>query len=260
MEFKQVVGTRRSIRYFEPWRPVEREKIQVMLEAARLASRAVNAPFFRAVVVERDSLTPEQRDSLKTPTTTVNLELAPVYIFWYADPFAPKRGHRTLRQLIDVGALNPSHGWSYAYVDDVVIPQVLEPIVNNQQAGLALAGCEAGLAICQAMLAAVDEGLGVCLHAFNTQAAKEILKPPEHLVPLWLLLVGYPAEDPQAGGQRPREPFEEDFFLGSFDRPFPRDSGVVEYLKETKMIQEPAPFPWRRKEISALSRMFGLPE
>ena len=34
MEFKQVIGRRRSIRHFLPWKPVEREKIQVMLEAA----------------------------------------------------------------------------------------------------------------------------------------------------------------------------------------------------------------------------------
>ena len=34
MEFKQVVGTRRTIRFFDPSRPVEEEKIQVMLEAA----------------------------------------------------------------------------------------------------------------------------------------------------------------------------------------------------------------------------------
>ncbi len=33
MEFKQVMGNRRSIRYFEPDKPVEKEKIQYMLEA-----------------------------------------------------------------------------------------------------------------------------------------------------------------------------------------------------------------------------------
>ena len=52
MEFKEVVGRRRSIRYFLPFRPVEKEKIQTILEAARLASCAVNASFLRAVVVE----------------------------------------------------------------------------------------------------------------------------------------------------------------------------------------------------------------
>ena len=40
MEFKEVIGRRRSIRYFVPYRPVERKKIQTILEAARLASCA----------------------------------------------------------------------------------------------------------------------------------------------------------------------------------------------------------------------------
>ena len=47
MEFKEVVGRRRSIRYFLPWRPVPREKIQIILEAARLASRAGNKGLLR---------------------------------------------------------------------------------------------------------------------------------------------------------------------------------------------------------------------
>ena len=53
MEFKEVIGSRRSIRYYAPWRPVEREKIQTILEAARLASRAVNADWAKAIVVMR---------------------------------------------------------------------------------------------------------------------------------------------------------------------------------------------------------------
>ena len=50
MEFKQVVGNRRTIRFFDPNRPVEPEKIQVMLEAANRSSRAVNADFAKASV------------------------------------------------------------------------------------------------------------------------------------------------------------------------------------------------------------------
>lgn len=46
MEFKKVIGIRRSIRYFDPDRPVEREKIQKILEAMRIASCAVNATGF----------------------------------------------------------------------------------------------------------------------------------------------------------------------------------------------------------------------
>ncbi|MGH8973143.1 MAG: nitroreductase family protein, partial [Acidimicrobiia bacterium] len=66
MEFKQVIGNRRSIRYFEPDRPVEKEKIQVILEAVNRSSRAVNADFCKAIVVYRDDLDPEVLQQLKT--------------------------------------------------------------------------------------------------------------------------------------------------------------------------------------------------
>ncbi len=252
MEFKEVVGNRRSIRYFQPWRPVEKEKIHVMLEAARRASRAVNAPFYRIVVMERDELTPEQREALRT--------LAPLFMFWFIDPTAPNRGSKTLKQLVDVGALNASHGWSHAYVDEVVFPLVLQPLMKNDLVAAMIASCEAGFAMTQAMLAAVDEGLGVCMHAFNPEAVKDVLKAPEHLIPIWVLEVGYPAEDPLTGGQRPREPLAETCFWGSFDNPIESDPQVIESLREKKMIQAEAPAPWRMQEVAALSRMFGLPE
>ncbi len=260
MEFKQVVGRRRSIRYYLPFRPVEREKVQIVLEAARLSSRAVNADFVQAIVVDRDALSEEDRESLKTPTTTAQLDLAPVWIFWLIDPTAPRIGQTSLKQLVDVGALTPSHGWSHAYVDNVVWPQVLQPILADPGTAVLVAGVEAGLAINQALLAAVDEGLGTQLTALNAANAKRVLDIPDHLIPIWIQLLGYPAEDPEAGGQRPRSPFEQIYFEGKYGHPYERDEMVVERLRADGMIMSEAPFPWRKEEVRALSRMFGLPE
>jgi nitroreductase len=260
MEFKEVVGRRRSIRFYQPYRPVEREKVQIVLEAARLSSRAVNADFALAVVVNRDDLPPEDRESLKTPTTTAQLDLAPTWIFWLIDPTAPRIGQTSLKTLVDVGALTPSHGWSHAYVDNVVWPQVLQPIMADAGNAAVVAAVEAGLAICQAILAAVDEGLGTQLTALNAASARRILGVPDHLIPIWIQLLGYPAESPEAGGQRPRNPFEEMYFEGRYGVPFRRDPEVVERLRRERMLQEEAPLPWRREELRALSRMFGLPE
>ena len=53
MELRSVLGGRRSIRFFDPDRQVERAKIQRILEAMRIASCAVNAHWLRAVVVNR---------------------------------------------------------------------------------------------------------------------------------------------------------------------------------------------------------------
>lgn len=124
-----------------------------------------------------------------------------------------------------------------------------------------LAAVETGLSICQAMLAAVDEGLGTLLTAFNRQRAGELLGVPEHWIPLWVQLVGYSAESAEAGGQRPRtEGWDEVFHEGRYGTPFIRDPDVTEALRAQSMIQQDAPIAWRKREVRALSRMFGLPE
>ncbi len=84
---------------------------------------------------------------------------------------------------------------------------------------------------------------------------------PEDWMSLWVLLVGYPAESWNAGGQRPRPPFEEQFFEGKYGVPFRRDEAVVEKLKKANMIQPPAKpnDPERKAEIKALAERLGLP-
>jgi nitroreductase len=260
VEFKRLIGSRRSIRYFQPYRPVEREKIQSILEAARIASQAVNSNWAKAIVVNRDDLSDDVRQALKTPTTTAQLDLAPTWIFWYGDTSAASIGQTTLKQLVDVGALNPSHGWSHAYVDEVVWAQVLTPIMADAGTLAVVTAVEAGLAINQALLMAIELGLGTSLNAFNGVKAGEVLGVPAHLIPLWLQTVGYPAESPDAGGQRPRQQFEELYFEGRYGSAFERDPGIVTQLESEGMLQPVAPQPWRKDEVRALARMFGLPE
>ena len=55
MELREVIGRRRSIRFLLPYKPVEPEKIQRMLEAARIASHWGNVQSLRAVVVFKES-------------------------------------------------------------------------------------------------------------------------------------------------------------------------------------------------------------
>jgi nitroreductase len=262
VEFKEVVGRRRSIRFFQPWRPVEREKVQTILEAARLASRAVNAPFVNAIVVDRESLPEEDREALKTPTTTAQLDLAPTWIFWFADLDAVNKTNKgeTLRQLVDVGALAPSHGWSHSYVDDVVWAQVLRPLREDPAVLTFLCSVEASIAMSQAQLAAVDEGLGTTFTSVNPVAVKRVLQTPDTLLLIYAQLVGYPAESPDGGGQRPREPFENCYHEGRYGTPFRRDEAVVDRLRQEGMLTDAAPAPWRQSELRGLARMFGLPE
>jgi nitroreductase len=262
MEYKEVVGLRRSIRYYKPWKPVEREKLQTILEASNRSSRAVNADFTKAIVVYRENLDKDTLEGIRTPTTTADLDQAPVHIYWYLDPTYIEGAQGRLKELVDVGALTPGHGWSHAYVDDVVFPTVLKPISEDPAAVAVLGAAESGLAICQAQLAAVDEGLGVCLHAFNPAAVKDVLNVPDHWIPLWVMLIGYPAEDREAGGQRPRRSLSEVYYEGAYgaENGWKEDPAVTERLKEARLIQEPAPLPYRDKEVQALARQFGLPE
>jgi len=260
MEFKEVVGRRRSIRFFEPDKPVEREKIQVILETARLASCAVNAHWLRAIVVERDRLPKEKLDQLKTPVAALALDLAPTHIYFFCDlGIVNKIKGSRLKELVDAGALAPTHGWSHKFVDEFVYPQILEPMTKNLQGYLAAAMADCGGAAQNALLAAFDEGLGACLNTPNPMLTKQVFGVPEDWVSLWVMLVGYPAESWEAGGQRPRPPFEEMYFEGDINTPFKRDSGVVERLKAVKMITRPAPIPERKQEIMELAERLNLP-
>lgn len=260
MDFKEVLGIRRSIRYFDPDQPVEREKIQKILEAMRIASCAVNAHWLRAVVINKKDIPKDTMEALKTPVAALVQELSPVHIYCYMDLGVVRRMKGTrLKELIDAGALNPTHGWSYAFVDEVVYPTVLEPLTENPAYPVA-AAFDAGGAATQGLLMAYEEGLGACWTAFNPEPVAEMLEVPEDWAPLYVMNLGYPAESREAGGQRPRPPFEELYFDGRYGQPFARDPLVVKDLEESGMIQTPAPLPDRKQEIRDIARKLGLPE
>ncbi len=280
MELKEVIGRRRSIRFFEPWREVEREKIQAILEAIYRAPRVLEVDFIRIVVLHRDRLTPEQMAQLKTPTTTAQLDMAPVYVFFFADMDALEEAARTgggFGQLVDGGVLNRSHGWTPEFVKGTAAAYLKsladdpdrvpmgppgpdgKPRLASREA-LRLARTAIGIAQDYALLAAFDEGLGALLSAVSVPAAKAVMGIPDSWVPSSPMLLGYPGETPEAGGQRPREPFEEDFFELHYGHPFYREPAVVERLKAAGMIQEEAPFPWRMDEVRGLARKYGLPD
>ncbi|HUY26619.1 MAG TPA: nitroreductase family protein [Candidatus Binataceae bacterium] len=260
MEFQELVGTRRSIRFFDPKRPVEQEKIQKILEALLRASCAVNAHWLRAVVVKRDDIPKDQIEKLKTPVQAVVIELAPVHIYLYADLGVVNRVQGTrLKELFNAGAVSASHGWSPKFVDEIVYPQLLKPMTQSPHYPV-MAAFDCGVATCQGLLMAFELGLGACLTAFVAPVIGEIIKPPQEWLPLYALNVGYSLESREAGGQRPRPPFEEQYFLGRYGNPFPRDPKVVEELHKSKLIQAPAPLPGRRDELRKLARQLNLPE
>src|ERR1700693_5137533 len=124
MEYQELIGSRRSIRFFDPRRKVEMEKIQKILEACLIASCAVNAHWLRAIVVKRDDIPRAELEKLKNPVQATVSALAPVRCYFYADLGVVNRvqGAR-LRQLFDSNIVASSHGWSIKFIDEVVYPQ-----------------------------------------------------------------------------------------------------------------------------------------
>ena len=256
MELREVIGRRRSIRFLDPERPVEIEKIQRMLEAARLASHWGNVQSLRAVVVMKDTAPQEVVDALQAPVAGYQIRLAPVVIVWYLDTNAVDGQSDRLRELVDCGALG--------YGDDKkeALEQTLIPMFNSildslKSPGLGEVDCGQGLA--QATLVAYEEGLGTCcLGTPYTDQIRQNLGMPEHCRVLLLQTVGYPAEDPAAGGPRPRRPVAGIFHLNGYGNGFPRSQSVVAELTADGMFTEPAPLPNREEELRDLRERLGL--
>lgn len=261
MELKKVIGIRRSIRFMLPYRPVERAKIQKMLEAASLASFWGNVQALRAVVIERRTAPKAVLDAIPAGSAVGGFQfrLAPVLIVWYLDWKALDEQGTRLHELVDAGAVGTDRAASHRMLDDSLIPFFNAAMDSIKAGGITEMDCGQGIAL--ATLVAFEEGLGTCLLGVPAQKKlrRAIGLPDENKI-LVIQTVGYAAESREAGGQRPRRPFEERYFLNRLGEPFPRDPDVVEELKRDEMIQEPGPLPWREEELRYLAHALDLPE
>jgi len=257
MELREVIGRRRSIRFMRPYMPVERDKIQRMLEAARLGSFWGNVQALHAVVVERDTAPKEVFEALTAPVAGFQIRRAPVVIVWYIETAAIDEQGDRLRELLASGALGVGPNKQSDLEDKII------PFFSTIREGLKAPGIneiDAGQGIAMATLMAFEQGLGTCLlGTANTEAIRQNLGLPDSCRVLLLQTVGYPAEHWEAGGQRPREPFEKRFHLNGYDKPFPRDEAVVDELTRDKMFTRPAPLPYREAELEYLREALDVP-
>ena len=258
MELRRAIGNRRSIRFLLPHKPVEPEKIQRMLEAARIASHWGNVQSLRAVVVFRDSAPKEALKALLAPILGYQIRLAPVIIVWYLEAAAVDEQSDRLRELVKVGAGGVGElADRQEVLEGKVIPFFDSIREHLKQPGINEVDCGQGIA--QATLMAFEQGLGTCcLGSPNTEKIRQNLGLPDSCRVLLLQTVGYPAESPEAGGQRPRQPFEKLFHMNGYGNPFPRSPDVVAELERDGMFQQPAPLPWREAELEYLKRALGI--
>jgi len=250
-----AIGSRRSIRWYEPNKPVERWKVQAMLEAARIAPSAGNFNGQRAIVVYRDE-DPEIWEFI-SDWSQVTTQMAPILIFWCYDMASYDVQGQQLHDLMRTGALDKAHGWEYERVNRLFpLSAILPDFILHR-----LACIDLGNALQNAILTATSLGLGTCLNGASGGArrnVKEKFNLPPSYVFCWLQTVGYPAESLDGGGTRGRPPFERMFFKTKVGQPFERDQGTVELLQELNLIQQPGPKPGRLEEINRLTKRFGL--
>jgi nitroreductase len=262
MEVKEVIGNRRSIRFYLPFRPVERGKVQKMLEAARRASCVGNVSNTRAIVIWKDQASPELIEALTPPLGYQQMQTASCFIVWCNETMAYEidkwiKDLQELAKTMRIG-MGVDADAAMEQIDRLLRP-AFTPIWKQAAVG-PLAFMDVGQAVAQATLVAYDEGLGTCLMSSPRmlERVSKLLKLPETAVLVCVMSVGYPAESPEAGGQTVKPPFQSLFFEMEYGKPFKPDPQVEEELKQAKMIQEPAPLPWRGAELAYLARALGL--
>jgi hypothetical protein len=228
-------------------------------------------------VVYRDELDDETRDLLLAAGNWQGGQVqSPVWIYWYADEEAayPQEFATNTHLLCDVGALPAAYGWSKQRIDEAIFKAMEAPegmfSINEmlhelpRETSAVLAHAETVGATAVACLAAVNAGLATCLHVISKGSKQDevnkALGVPSTFIPVWVQLVGYPAETMEAGGQRPRFDFEKLYCEGKWGNPMRRDPEVVKRMEEAKLIQAQAPLPNRFEELKFLARMYGYPE
>ena len=259
MELKEVIGRRRTIRFFLPYRPVEREKVQKMLEAARRASCAGNVMNVRAIVIWRDQASEKQIKAIAPRIGYQQMHTAPVFIFWYSEAsvYIGEAWPDNVLKLAEARRIGVDVEATRKEINEKLRPGFL---VGGKAMSVApLAFMDVGQAICQATLVAYEEGLGSCLMASpRLDRVAKLYNLPETATPICIQALGYPAESWEAGGQTPKTPLEEMFFDMEVGKPFKSDPKVVEELTEAKLYQTPAPLPWRDDELKYLMGALSL--
>ncbi len=163
MNFLELAKKRISVRKFLE-RPVEEEKLRLVLEAARLAPSAHNYQPYTYIVI-RDG---ELREKVSATSKFSWLKSAPALIVACGD-----------------------HDRSWRRFD-----------------GKDHCDIDVAIATDHLTLQAVELGLGTCwVCLFDAHKCHEILGLPEHLEPIALIPIGYPAEEGENGG-RPKKRLE----------------------------------------------------
>jgi nitroreductase len=254
----KALGDRRSIRYFDPDRKVEAWKIETMLQAARFASCQGNINATEAIVVQKETC--EVWDELEECVSGFNVQLmnqSSHLILWLTNLNAwYGRAVDGISSVALSAAVSKYHGWNYEFSMTQTIPRLMSFPTERTEILLRF---ESGQAAANAVAAGVGLGLGNIFVAFGRKpgGVEKVFGLPPHYRFTWGQAVGYPLENPNAGGQRPRLKFEKLFHDNAFGTPLKSNPATEAMLREKGLIQEQAPLPGRIDDITAIAERFG---
>ncbi len=206
MELDAAILKRCTIRKWKP-DPVEKAKIEKVLEAGRRAPSWGNTQPWRFIIVEDKA----EIDKInKASGGQPQVGSAPLLIVCCitTEDFT-RQGHgEALRSLIPVGAMTPE------LVEWVLQNDVFAPYLRGEAVMAIRAGEQLMIAIAFMMLEAVNQGLGtLCAGAITPKEVHEAMGLPDNILVHTILALGHPGEDPKP---RPRKDASKIIFWGKY--------------------------------------------
>ena len=185
---KEAIEMRRSIRKFKG-DPVSNDKIDALLESARLAPSGCNAQPWRFKIV-RDKETKEKLAQAAYGQSFI--AQAPVVIICCADISGYIDG--SISGIQDLGKLGA--------VEDRIVEIICKNLDENKKLGISEIGpriaVNVAIAIEHIVLRALDFNLGTCwIRALEEDMVREIFEWDENIYIVALLPLGYPDESPE---------------------------------------------------------------
>ena len=159
-DFFELIARRESCRDYDPARPVEKEKLTAMVEAARLSPSACNSQPWKYYVVTNQAVV------------------------------------KALRPLLSVGGMNPFVKNCPCFAVVTELPSGIRSRPGSDASVQRFAPVDVGLSVAHFVLAATEMGLGTCIIGALKQArTMELLSIPETERIRVAVAIGYPATD-----------------------------------------------------------------
>jgi len=209
MDVSGAILKRTSIRRWKPV-PVEKEKIEKVLEAGRRAPSWGNTQPWRFIVIQDKA---KIEEIAKAAGGQPHIS-APVLIVCCGsiNDFSRKQHGEALKQLRDMGVMD----WTDEFLNNVVLQSdVFAPYLLGEPVMTVKAGEQIMIAVAYMTLEAVNQGLGTCwVGAISPKEVHKVMKLPDGIFVQSLLPLGYPGEDPKP---RPRKDISKIVFWGKYE-------------------------------------------